>query len=323
MRPSSKVFVAGHLGLAGSAILRRLKALGYGNVVLRTRAELELRDAEAVSRFFSAEKPDVVFLAAATAGGIMANQTYPVEFIRDNLEIQNNVINAAWRTGVEELLFLGSSCIYPRDCPQPIKEGYLLSGPLEATNRPYAIAKIAGIELCWAYNRQYGTRYLCAMPTNLYGPGDNYDLQTGHVVPALIRKFHQAKISGGDSVTVWGTGKPRREFLHSDDMAAACVHLVEHADRVFGVLSSDRPPLVNAGCGEDLTISRLAQLIRDVVGGTPKIIYDHAKPDGTPQKLLDVSLMRSLGWSPAIALRDGLETTYKAFLALPGVAGGL
>jgi GDP-L-fucose synthase len=310
----ARIYVAGHRGLAGSALLRQLQARGYTNVLTRTHAELDLIDPQAVAQFFQAQRPEVVLLAAAKVGGILANDTYPAEFIRDNLAIQANVIHEAFRAGVKELLFLGSSCIYPRDCPQPIREEYLLTGPLEPTNRPYAIAKIAGIEMCWAYNRQYGTRYLCAMPTNLYGPGDNYDLQTSHVLPALIRKFHEAKVRNAAAVTVWGSGRPRREFLHSDDMAAACVHLLDNAQAVQAALGTGRPPLVNVGCGEDLTIAELAEQVRAVVGARGEIAYDTSKPDGTPQKLLDISLVRSFGWRPRIPLAEGLRITYQAFL---------
>ncbi len=318
MNRGGRIYVAGHGGLAGSALVRALQARGYRNLVTRTHAELDLVDAAAVARFFQAERPDVVLLAAAKVGGILANNTYPGEFIRDNLAIQTNVIHEAFRAGVKDLLFLGSSCIYPRDCPQPIKEEYLLTGPLEPTNRPYAIAKIAGIEMCWSYNRQYGTRYLCAMPTNLYGPGDNYDLETSHVLPALMRKFHEAKVRNQPTVTVWGTGKPRREFLHSDDMAAACLHLLENAEKVQKIVGPERPPLVNVGCGEDQTIAELAERVREAVGSRAEIVYDGSKPDGTPQKLLDISLIRSLGWQPRIPLASGLRATYQAaFPAAP------
>jgi GDP-L-fucose synthase len=316
MSPDSKIYIAGHRGLAGSALVRQLQAKGYRNLLTRSHAELDLVDGAAVARFFSEHKPDVVLLAAAKVGGILANNTYPADFIRDNLAIQTNVIHEAYRAGVKKLLFLGSSCIYPRDCPQPIREDYLLTGPLEPTNRPYAIAKIAGIEMCWSYNRQYGTRYLCAMPTNLYGPGDNYDLASSHVLPALMRKFHEAKLRNEPAVTVWGTGTPRREFLHSDDMAQACIHLLELADeRLQQTLGNDRPPLVNVGCGIDLTIAELAERIRDAVGCKTRIQYDRSKPDGTPQKLLDVSLARTLGWQARIGLESGLRSTYESFLA--------
>ena len=317
MNRESRIYVAGHRGLAGSALARRLQAKGYGNLVTRTHRELVLTDAAAVREFFRREKPEVVLLAAARVGGIMANSTYPAQFIHDNLAIQTNVIDAAYRAGVTRLLFLGSSCIYPRDCPQPIRESYLLTGPLEPSNRPYAVAKIAGIEMCWSYNRQYGTRYLCAMPTNLYGPGDNYDLQTSHALPALIRKFHEAKLRGDATVTVWGTGRPRREFLHSDDMADACIHLLEHADELERHLGPGEPPLVNVGCGEDQTIGELAERVRDAVGSRAEIVYDRSKPDGTPQKLLDIGLVRALGWQPRIGLAEGLRSTYQAFAAAP------
>jgi GDP-L-fucose synthase len=317
MTPESKIYVAGHRGLAGSALVRRLAHHGYRNVVVRTHAELELAEAPAVRRFFAAERPDVVLLAAAKVGGILANSTYPADFVHDNLAIQTNVIHEAWRAGVTELLFLGSSCIYPRDCPQPIREDYLLTGPLEPTNRPYAIAKIAGIEMCWSYNRQHGTRYLCAMPTNLYGPGDNYDLQTSHVLPALIRKFHEAKARGERTVTVWGTGKPRREFLYSDDMADSCIRLLEKSEQLLGKkLGADQPPLVNVGCGKDLTIAELCEEVRAAVGSDAKIVYDTSKPDGTPRKLLDIALIRSLGWSPATDLKRGLQLAYEDFKKL-------
>jgi GDP-L-fucose synthase len=313
MIPDSKIYIAGHRGLAGSALMRRLKAKGYRNIVGRTHAELDLVDGAAVERLFREERPEVVILAAAKVGGIMANNTYPAEFIHSNLAIQTNVIHQAWRAGVKKLLFLGSSCIYPRDCPQPMKEDYLLTGPLEPTNRPYAVAKIAGIEMCWSYNRQYGTRYLCAMPTNLYGPGDNYDLNTSHVLPALIRKFHEAKEKNEAMVTVWGSGTPRREFLHADDMADACILLLEKED--LGVLEDiKRPPLVNVGCGEDQTIAELAEKIREAVGASVPIVYDRTKPDGTPQKLLDIGLIKSLGWQPRLSLAEGLRSTYQAFL---------
>jgi GDP-L-fucose synthase len=313
VRPDTRIYVAGHRGLAGSALVRRLRTKGYSSLITRTHAELDLADGAAVREFFGREKPEVVLLAAAKVGGILANDTYPAQFIHENLAIQTNVIHEAFRAGVGELLFLGSSCIYPRDCPQPIKEEYLLTGPLEPTNRPYAIAKIAGIEMCWSYNRQYGTRYLCAMPTNLYGPGDNYDLQASHVLPALIRKFHEAKLRNDRSVTVWGTGAPRREFLHADDMAQACIHLIERSAEVRARLGAQRPPLVNVGCGEDLTIRELAVAVREAVGSQADIVYDRSKPDGTPQKLLDISLVRSLGWRPSIGLAEGLRSTYESF----------
>jgi len=297
-------------------MVRRLRARGHANIVTRTHAELDLIDQRAVDAFFAEIKPEHVFVAAAKVGGIYSNSAYPADFIYRNLAIQTNVIDSAFRAGVKQLVFLGSSCIYPRECPQPIKEDYLLTGPLEPTNRPYAIAKIAGIEMCWSYNRQYGTRYVCAMPTNLYGPGDNYDLQTSHVLPALIRKFHEAKLGKGKTVSVWGSGTPRREFLYSDDMADACVHLLELPEGwLEHELGSDRPPLINVGCGEDATIAEIAATVRDVVGSHAEIVYDRAKPDGTPQQRLDVSLLRRLSWAPSTALREGLRLAYEDFLA--------
>jgi GDP-L-fucose synthase len=317
MSPDSKIYVAEHRGLAGSAIVRRLQAKGYRNIVARARAELDLTDAAAVRKFFDDEHPQVVFLAAGKVGGILANNTYPAEFIHQNLAIEANVIDGAQRSGVQDLLFLGSSCIYPRDCPQPIKEEYLLTGPLEPTNRPYAIAKISGIELCWSYNRQYGTRYFCAMPTNLYGPNDHYDLQTSHVLPALIRKFHEAKEDASDAVTVWGSGTPRREFLYSDDMADGCLHLMEaFSDAAVGkrFFNESQPPLVNIGFGEDQTIRELAEVVRDAVGAKVEITHDRAKPDGTPQKLLDVSKLAALGWRARTSLAQGVRLAYQDFL---------
>jgi GDP-L-fucose synthase len=312
--PGAKIYVAGHRGLAGSALVRRLRAAGYENLVLRTHAELELTDAAAVRRFFEAERPQHVLLAAAKVGGILANSSYPAEFIQQNLAIQTNVIHESWRCGVKRLLFLGSSCIYPRECPQPMKEEYLLTGPLEPTNRPYAVAKIAGIEMCWSYNRQYGTRYLAVMPTNLFGPGDNYDLQTSHVLPALIRKMYEAKERGERSTVVWGTGAPRREFLYSDDMAEACTFLLDLSEERFaGLVSPDRLPLINVGAGKDMTIRELANLVAEVVQFSGDIVFDPGKPDGTPQKLLDVSYMSSLGWRSRISLRRGIEMAYEDF----------
>ena len=311
----TRIYIAGHTGLAGSALVRVLRAKGYTNIVTRTHAEVDLVDAHAVAAFFQAERPEVVFFAAAKVGGILANETYPADFIRENLAIQANVIHEAWRVGAKRLLFLGSSCIYPRDCPQPIREDYLLTGPLEPTNRPYAIAKIAGIEMCWAYNRQYGTHYICAMPTNLYGPCDNYDLQTSHVLPALIRRFSEAKMRGDKSVTLWGTGTPRREFLYSDDMAAACMHLMElPLDRLATIVNSRAPPLVNVGCGEDLTIRELAELVRSIVGADTAIEWDRSKPDGTPRKLLDIAKLAGLGWGPKIGLADGIRRAYADYV---------
>ena len=284
--------------------------------MLRTHAELDLTDQDAVRDFFSRERPQYVFLAAAKVGGILANNTYPAEFIFQNLQIQANVIESAHNSGVDRLLFLGSSCIYPKFAVQPLREDSLLSGVLEPTNRPYAVAKIAGIEMCWAYNRQYGTRYLAAMPTNLYGPGDNYDLQTSHVIPALIRKMHEAKISGQEEVLLWGSGTPRREFLYSEDMANACVFLMELKCEAFDfmVASETNAPLVNVGTGEDQTIRELAELIAIVVGFDGVLRFDPTKPDGTPRKLLDVSRLKSLGWKPKTGLREGLEIAYRDFL---------
>jgi GDP-L-fucose synthase len=312
---SAKIYVAGHRGLAGSALVRRLRAAGYENLVLRAHAELELADAAAVRRFFEAERPQHVLLAAAKVGGILANDTLPAEFIRENLAIQTNVIHEAWRAGVKRLLFLGSSCIYPRDCPQPMKEEMLLTGPLEPTNRPYALAKIAGIEMCSAYNRQYGTQFLAVMPTNLYGPGDNYDLRTSHVLPALIRKAHEAKSRGDEALVVWGTGKPRREFLYSDDMADACVALLRLDDARFGAAIATYPPLVNVGSGTDRTIHELAELVARVIGFEGALRFDASKPDGTPRKLLDVSRMARLGWAPRIGMQEGIALAYREFLA--------
>jgi GDP-L-fucose synthase len=321
MTPDSKIYVAGHRGLAGSAIVRRLRARGYGNIVTRPHEQLDLVEQQSVREFFRREKPDIVFLAAGKVGGILANSTFPAEFIHQNLAIEANVIDEAYRAGVQRLLFLGSSCIYPRDCPQPIREEYLLTGPLEPTNRPYAIAKIAGIELCWSYNRQYGTRYLCAMPTNLYGPADHYDLEKSHVLPALIRKFHEAKAAGAKTVTVWGSGTPRREFLFSEDMADACIHLMElPRDRIASAFGATRPPLINVGCDEDSTIAELASAVRKAVGGHAEIVYDRSKPDGTPRKLLDSALIRSLGWKPRVPLEQGLATAYADFLSGTAVA---
>ena len=316
MEKSARIYVAGHRGLAGSAIVRRLLAAGYENLLLRTHAELELTDAAAVERFFGAERPEYVVLAAAKVGGILANDTFPAEFIRENLAIQTNVLHEAWRAGVKRLLFLGSSCIYPRDCPQPMKEEYLLTGPLEPTNRPYAIAKIAGIEMCSAYNRQYGTQFLAVMPTNLYGPGDNYDLQTSHVLPALIRKAHEAKARGDASLVVWGTGMPRREFLYSDDMADACVALLRLEDGKFGEAIGTYPPLLNVGAGTDLTIRELAELVCEVVGFKGRLAFDASKPDGTPRKLLDTSRMGRLGWRARTGLREGVRLAYEGYCRL-------
>lgn len=300
--------------MVGSAFVRRLQQLGYQNIVARTHAELDLTNQQAVKAFFEAEKPEYVLLAAAKVGGIHANNTYPAAFIHENLAIQTNVIHQSYLSGVKRLLFLGSSCIYPRDCPQPIKEEYLLTGPLEATNRPYALAKIAGIEMCWSYNRQYGTQYLAVMPTNLYGPGDNYDLQTSHVLPALIRKFHEARLANSPTVTVWGTGTPRRELLHSDDMAEACIHFLQISPDVLAAhLASDKPPLINIGCGEDLTIAELAEKVKAITGYQGEIVLDTSKPDGTMRKLLDVGLAKRLGWQAKVSLDKGVARTYEEY----------
>ena len=319
MQHDSKIYVAGHRGLVGSALMRQLQANGYHNLVTRTHAELDLTDQAAVRDFFAEEKPEYVFLAAAKVGGIHANNTYPAEFIHQNLAIQTHIIHESWRNNVKRLLFLGSSCIYPRDCPQPMKEEYLLTGPLEATNRPYALAKIAGIEMCGSYNRQYGTHYLAAMPTNLYGPGDNYDLQNSHVLPALIRKMHEAKLRGDTEVVVWGTGTPRREFLFSDDMADACVYLMNLPDeRFLSLLKEDIAPLVNVGCGEDQSIRELAELVKSVVGFGGELLFDTSKPDGTPRKLLDVGKLARLGWSVKTQLQDGIKLAYTDYLRTAG-----
>lgn len=319
MNKDARIYVAGHRGLVGSALVRGLRGQGYENLILRTHAELDLTDQEAVGAFFQAVQPEYVFLAAARVGGIHANNTYRGEFIYQNLSIQNNVIHASWKAGVHRLLFLGSSCIYPRDCPQPIREEYLLTGPLEMTNRPYALAKIGGIEMCDAYNRQYGTQYLSAMPTNLYGPGDNYDLENSHVLPALIRKFHEAKLRGDAEVVVWGTGTPKREFLYSEDMADACVYLMNLPDERFSsLLFPEAPlsfPLINIGCGEDISIAELAQLVREVVGFEGGIIQDVSKPDGTPRKLLDVARLNNMGWKAKTGLKDGVAYAYQDFLS--------
>ena len=309
MNRESRIFVAGHRGLVGSAIERRLLADGHENLILRTSDEVDLRDAGAVRELFASERPEYVFLAAAKVGGILANATYPADFLRDNLAIQLNVIDAAHHHGARKLLFLGSSCIYPKHAPQPIKEEYLLSGTLEPTNEPYAVAKIAGITLCQAYNRQHGTDFISLMPTNLYGPGDNFDLRTSHVLPALIRKFHEAKETGAPSVTVWGTGKPRREFLHIDDLADACMHLMR------GFSGSE---IVNVGAGRDVSIEELATMVRDIVGYEGEIVFDTSMPDGTPRKVLDVSRLHSLGWQARIPLREGIARTYEWYTrALP------
>lgn len=314
MKRDARIYVAGHRGLVGSAILRRLQAAGYDHIVTRTHAELDLTDQSAVRKFFVQEKPEYVFLAAAKVGGVLANDTFPAEFIQQNLAIQDFVIHESWRAGVTRLLFLGSSCVYPRDCPQPIKEEYLLTGPLEPTNRAYAIAKIAGIEMCWAYNKQYGTRFLAVMPTNLYGPGDNYDLQNSHVLPALIRKMHEARQRGNAEVVVWGTGTPRREFLHSEDMADACVMIMNLDDQAFAAEAAQYPPLINIGCGVDLTIRQLAELVAKTIGYEGELVFDTTKPDGTPRKLLDIGRLSALGWRPQVQFEAGIKAAYRDFL---------
>ena len=353
MSKTSRIYVAGHRGLVGSALVRCLISKGYENILTHTHEELDLTNQQAVKEFFEKEKPEYVFLAAAKVGGILANNTYPAEFIYQNLAIQNNVIHYSWKSGVRRLLFLGSSCIYPRECPQPIKEKYLLTGPLEPTNRPYAIAKIAGIEICWSYNRQYNTQYLSAMPTNLYGPGDNYDLQNSHVLPAIIRKIHLAKLAqNGDlrgiqkdenkmgpippdikkalglisnpkglDATIspqpvfWGAGSIRREFLYSDDMADACVYLMSLPETKFSsCLPINSPPIVNIGCGADLTIRECVGVIKEIVGYNGDVQWDLDKPEGTPQKLLDTKLLTSLGWDYKIDLPEGLKRCYADYL---------
>jgi GDP-L-fucose synthase len=315
MNQRSRVYVAGHRGLVGSALVRELARRGYSDVITRPHQALELRDARAVAAFLAEMKPDVIFLAAARVGGILANDTQPADFIRDNLAIETNVIHEAASAGIESLLFFGSSCMYPRDAPQPIRESALLTGPLEATNRPYGIAKIAGAELCWAYNRQYATRFLCAVPTGIYGPGDNYDLRTSHVLPAMIRRFHEAKKHGDTQVVLWGTGAPRREFLHCDDLAAACVYLMElPAERSASLIAAEVPPLVNIGGGEELSIKDLAQRVRDVVDADVTVGWDATKPDGTPRKALDSRRLIELGWMPSISLDAGLRDAYARFL---------
>ena len=314
MNKNTKIYVAGHRGLAGSAIMRELQRQGYTNLAARTHAELDLEDAVATQNFFEQEQPEIVFLAAAKVGGILANNTYPVDFLMSNLLIEANICRAAHRAQVQRLIFLGSSCIYPRDCPQPIKEEYLLTGPLEATNRPYALAKIAGIEMCWSYNRQYGTKWLAAMPTNLYGPGDNYDLNNSHVLPALIRKMHEAKISGATEVVLWGSGKPKREFLYIDDLANALVFLATLDDKRYNNLAtSSQCPLINVGTGTDLTIRELAETVAAVIGYQGKFVHDTTKPDGTMRKVMDVSRIHGLGWTATTSLEEGISLTYGDF----------
>jgi GDP-L-fucose synthase len=315
MKRNARIYVAGHQGLVGSALVRALGKLGYTNLLLRTHQQLDLTKESKVEEFFTREHPEYVFLAAAKVGGILANSTYPAEFVTQNLLIQTQVIREAYRIGVNRLLFLGSSCIYPKHAPQPMKEEYLLTGPLELTNRPYAIAKISGIEMCWAFNRQYRTRFLSAMPTNLFGPGDRYDLQNSHVVPALLRKMHEAKVSGAEEVALWGTGTPRREFLSSDDAADACVFLMNLPEDQFQRLvgSKDLPPIINIGCGQEVTIREAADLVAKVVGYKGRLVFDPSKPDGTPRKLLDTTRLTALGWKTCTHLREGLEKTYMDF----------
>jgi len=318
MDRNAKIYVAGHRGLVGSAIVRKLRSEGYENLLLRTSKELDLRNQAATNEFFATEKPDYIFLAAAKVGGIVANSTYPADFIYDNLAIQNNVIHNARLTGVKRLLFLGSTCIYPKLSPQPIKEEYLLTGPLEPTNDAYAIAKIAGITLCRSCNRQYGTRFLAAMPTNLYGPGDNFDLEKSHVLPALIRKFHEAKVkgTGSASVSIWGTGTPLREFLHVDDLAEGCLFLMNLLEDTYSQLLDmpDAPALINVGTGEEVSINELALLIKEIIGFEGRLTFDSTKPDGTPRKLCDVSRLHELGWKHRIGLREGVQATYEWYL---------
>lgn len=302
MEITDKIYIAGHRGMVGSAIKRRLEAAGFGNFVTRNSADLDLRNQQAVADFFSTEQPDYVFLAAAKVGGIMANNTYRAEFLYDNLMMQSNVIHQAYLNGVKKLMFLGSSCIYPKLAPQPLKEEYLLTGELEPTNEPYAIAKIAGIKMCDAYRDQYGCNFISVMPTNLYGPNDNYDLQKSHVLPALLRKFHEAKLANADEVVVWGSGKPLREFLHADDMADACFYLMQNYDQ---------PGLVNIGVGEDISIGDLALMIKRITGFSGNLVFDSTKPDGTPRKLMDVSKLHSTGWKARIGLEEGISAVYK------------
>ncbi|WP_134092135.1 GDP-L-fucose synthase [Olivibacter sp. XZL3] len=311
MEKNSRIYIAGHRGMVGGAITRHLKSKGYDNLIVRTSAELDLRDQDAVHAFFKEEKPEYVFLAAAKVGGIIANNTYRADFLYDNLLMECNIIHAAYQQGVAKLMFLGSSCIYPKMAPQPLKEDYLLTGPLEHTNEPYAIAKIAGIKLCEAYRDQYGCNFISVMPTNLYGIGDNYHPQNSHVLPALIRRFHEAKIANAPSVTIWGTGTPKREFLYADDLADACVFLMEnYAEK----------ELINVGTGEDLTIKELAELVKDVVGFEGDITYDTSKPDGTPRKLMDVSKLHRQGWKHHVELKDGIALAYNDFLHTEVVA---
>ena len=315
MEPRSRIYVAGHRGLVGGAIRRELERQGYSNLLLRTRSELNLRDANAVRRFFETERPEYVFLAAAKVGGIAANDRYPADFLHENLQIQLNVIDSACASRVERLLFLGSTCIYPKLCPQPIREEYLLTGPLEPTNRAYAVAKIAGIEMCWSCNRQHGTRFLAAMPTNLYGPGDNFDPETSHMLPALIRKAAEAKLTGELALTVWGTGRPRRELLYSDDLAEAGVFLMNLPEEKFlSLLKKDEPPIINVGSGEDLSVREIAELVCRVVGYSGALEFDTKRPDGTPRKVTDVSRINALGWRATTGLEEGIRRTYESVM---------
>jgi len=310
----SKIYVAGHHGLAGSAIVLELRRKGYSNILIRTHADLDLEDTDATQRYFEQEKPDIVIMAAAKVGGILANDKYPADFLMSNLMIEANICRAAYGVQVKRLIMLGSSCIYPRDCPQPIKEEYLLTGPLEMTNRPYALAKIAGVEMCWSYNRQHDTKWLAAMPTNLYGPGDNYDLSNSHVLPALMRKMHEAKMSGATEVVLWGSGKPKREFLYVDDLANALVFLATLDDsRYDSLIVPLYCPLINIGTGTDLTIRELAETIAEVVGYKGSFVQDTSMPDGTMRKVLDVSKIQELGWKPATSLKEGIKRTYKIY----------
>lgn len=313
MKSNARIYIAGHRGLVGSAIHRELTKQGYTNILTRTRAELDLLNTNAVNDFFAKEKPEFVVLAAAKVGGILANNTYPADFIHDNLILQTNIIEASRINNIDRLLFLGSSCIYPKLAPQPMPESCLLTGPLEPTNRPYAIAKIAGIEMCWSYNRQYKTKYLAAMPTNLYGPNDNFDLATSHVLPALIRKTAEAIASGAQELTVWGTGTPRRELLYADDLAQACIFLMNlDTARFNSLLGEDAPPLINIGTGEDVTIRELAEIVASVLGFKGNLVFDHTKPDGTPRKLMDVSRLHDLGWRHSTSLEQGVRLTWEA-----------
>jgi GDP-L-fucose synthase len=312
MKRSSRIYIAGHRGLVGSAVLRKFQAEGYENLITRTRAELELTSQPAVDSFFNEERPEVVIMAAAKVGGILANSTCPADFIRENLQVQTNIIEAAYRSGVKRLLFLGSSCIYPKQAPQPMKEEYLLSGPLEPTNDAYAVAKIAGIKMCQAYRAQYGFETISLMPTNLYGPGDNFDLDSSHVLPALLRKFHEAKEQGDAHVIVWGTGMPRREFLHVDDMASACLLVLAAPEE--DLLSIAPDGMLNVGAGQDVEIKELARIIGEVIGWEGELQFDTSKPDGTPRKLLDITRIMKLGWKPEVPLREGIRATYEWML---------